>query len=253
MPVQFHPPTNHINRQGPEGFGVWIQDWNLAMLARLSMKTATAGAALAAAGLLLVPASANAQAYTYQGSGRNNDAASYSRYDEPGRYGDSARYDPDPAYGQTYRTDYDATYCRNDRRQRQGAGVAIGATFGAVIGSQLAARGRRTEGSVLGGLLGAAVGASVAGGSARDCGEGSSRYDTRYSEPYGEADRYGYADDRYQDQGYGSDQAYRDYGRDYDRSGPNRSNSDCRPVPVRGRGASGRNAGRYAPSCPTRY
>lgn len=124
-------------------------------------KTAAAAAALAAAGTMMIPASASAQSYYGQG---------YDRYDR--------------SYDQCYRD------------SRTGAGAVIGGTLGAVAGSQLAARGRRTEGSILGGVLGAVVGGAA--------GRDSSRYcDDRYQSGYN-YDR----DDRYQDNAY--------YGRDYD-------------------------------------
>lgn len=123
-------------------------------------KTAAVAAALAATGVMMVPASASAQSY----------------------YGD--RYD---------RGYYDQ--CNRDSNTAGGA--VVGGALGAVAGSQLAARGRRTEGSILGGVLGAVVGGSVARDSSRYC-------DDRYRSDYN-YDRY---DDRYRDSAY--------YGRDYD-------------------------------------
>ncbi|MGW8175739.1 MAG: hypothetical protein ACWGHP_10565 [Stenotrophomonas sp.] len=89
----------------------------------------------------------------------------------------------------------------------------IGGGAGAVIGSQLAARGRRTEGSVLGGVLGAvdrvagrSVNSSDACDSSYQSSYGSNGY---YAQGYGQPS-YGYYDDRYTgDQGYRYD--------DYDR------------------------------------
>ena len=51
--------------------------------------------------------------------------------------------------------------CRREAGDRAVTGGILGAGAGAVVGSQLAARGHRTDGSVLGGVLGAFVGANV--------------------------------------------------------------------------------------------
>lgn len=59
---------------------------------------------------------------------------------------------------------YDA--CRRSTTNRETGGGLAGAGIGAVIGSNIAAHGRRTEGSVLGGLLGAVVGAGIGKSSA---------------------------------------------------------------------------------------
>lgn len=98
-------------------------------------------AAAAAAAITAIPAAASAQVYTHQGY-------------VPG-YG-----------GQTYSY---PDYCERNRQGRTGAGAVIGAGAGAVIGSQLAARGRRTEGSILGGVLGAVVGSAAGRGSGDQC------------------------------------------------------------------------------------
>jgi len=242
------------------------------MLARLSIKTAAAGATLAAVGILLAPATASAQAYSYQGTAQNYGNGAYSQpfdYNQS-RYGEQSRYGSQRPYGQAYGNGYDNDYCRSDRRQRQGAGVAIGATLGAVVGSQLGARGRRTEGSVLGGLLGAAVGASVGGSSARDCGYDQSSYNYRYGQPqydnrsYGDSARYGYDDRGYSSQGsgYQSDDRYGEQAYGYDRQGyeqpyryqrGDRYQSGCRTVAVRSRDGYGRTVTRYQQSCPDRY
>jgi hypothetical protein len=144
-------------------------------------------------------------------------------------------YDPyGRAYGYGYDPDYAQRsapgYCESDRGQRQAAGATFGAAIGAVAGSQIAARGRRTEGSVLGGVVGALIGAGV-GSSSSDC----RAYD----------DRYGYDDGRY---GYGQDYRYQqpyrdDYRRDpYARSGYDAYGRDdrCRTVTVQERDWRGR-------------
>jgi outer membrane lipoprotein SlyB len=165
----------------------------------LTRKAVVGSAALAAAGMLMTPASAAAQSYGYYGD----------RYSYP-----SARYD----YRRPERYDsYD--YCRSDRNQRTAAGATIGAGLGAVAGSQIAARGRRTEGSILGGVLGAVIGGSVGNDSGRDCDRyydrsrysdyedrsyyGGGRYDDRY-----QYDRYAY-DNRNRYGGYSYDDRYR--------------------------------------------
>jgi hypothetical protein len=65
------------------------------------------------------------------------------------------------AYGDSY---YDP--CRRDSNNRGIVGALLGAGIGATVGSQLAARGHRTDGSVLGGALGAFGGAAVGSNSA---------------------------------------------------------------------------------------
>ena len=89
-------------------------------------KSVAGGAALAAVAAMAVPAPAMAQS-SYYGD-------RYDRYERP----------------------YDQ--CRSDRTSRTGSGAIIGGGLGAVAGSQLAARGRRTEGSVLGAVVGGLIG-----------------------------------------------------------------------------------------------
>lgn len=230
------------------------------MSARLPLKTALGAAVLAAAGLLLTPAAASAQAYGYQGASQARGGYSNQSYGygQSSGYGSGQRdYGYDRSYGQSYdRSGSD--YCRSDRRSRQGTGAAVGATFGAVIGSQLGARGRRTEGSVLGAVIGGALGAAVGGDSARDCNGGTSGHvqygygDTRYggSSGYRYEDRgyssqseggYGY-DDRYEDRGYSGDRSYQYQASD-------RYRSDCRPTAVHSRDSYGRTVTRYQQTC----
>lgn len=229
------------------------------MFARLPVKTALGAAALAAAGLMLTPAAASAQTYSYQGAPQSY-GGSYSNqaygYDQQSRYGyePQSGYGYDRSYGQSYdRSGYD--YCRSERRQRQGTGVAVGATFGAVVGSQLGARGRRTEGSVLGAVIGGALGAAVAS-DARDC-NGSYERQSQYGyddRGYNGQPRYGYEtrgyqgdayrqDDRYEDRAYADDR----YARDYEYRNDDRY--DCRPVAVSSRDQYGRVVTRYQQTC----
>jgi hypothetical protein len=63
-----------------------------------------------------------------------------------------------PYYGAN--TAYAAPAVRCDNSSTVGAG-AIGAIAGALLGSNVAAHGRRTEGAVLGGVVGAGIGAAV--------------------------------------------------------------------------------------------
>lgn len=225
------------------------------MFARLPLKTAFGAAALAAAGLMLTPAAASAQAYSYQGAPRAYDGYSSQSYgyERQPDYGYDQRpdYRDDHAYSPSYgRSNYD---CRSERRGRTGAGVAVGATFGAVVGSQLGARGRRTEGSVLGAVIGGALGAAVGNDSARNCSDGYSghvQYDDRgYDSRYPDPARYRYEDRGYSSQGngsYGYDDRYDDR---YRYQSDDRYQSDCRPVAVHSRDQYGRTVTRYQQTC----
>ena len=94
--------------------------------------------------------------------------------------------------------------CKRDKTNRATVGGVIGALAGAAIGSNVAARGVRTEGAVLGGAVGAVGGAMVGNRSAAcDPGyaprrsyyrEGPAYYSERRPEPY--YDRSRYYDDR---------------------------------------------------------
>jgi hypothetical protein len=138
----------------------------------------TKGLLVGMAAALLVPAAASAQAYPYQGSG----------------YGYSnGYYDP----------------CARDTSSRSTIGGLTGAAIGAAVGSGMAAKGVRTEGSVLGGLVGAVIGAKVGNDSAA-C--------TSAPQPYQAAPpvAYEYHGPNY-DYGYGTAPAERvEPGRDYD-------------------------------------
>ena len=150
-------------------------------------KPVLAAVAVATAAASL-PAAASAQTYV-QGYG----GATYGQpqYD----YGQQRYYDP----------------CDRERQGRTGAGAVIGAGAGAVVGSQLAARGRRTEGSILGGVLGAVIGGSVGRGSSDRCYENQGYGQPAYSSGYGQ-------------QGYGQQPVYQGYDqRGYDNRGYSQS------------------------------
>jgi len=80
-----------------------------------------------------------------------------------------------PGYGGAY---YDP--CRRDQGNRSVVGGLLGAGIGATVGSQMAARGHRTDGSVLGGVLGAGLGA-VVGHQTAGCTSG--QYYNGYASP----------------------------------------------------------------------
>lgn len=200
------------------------------------------GVAAIAAAAVLAPEMAAAQSYGY---GSNS---YYSGYDRTPTY-----------YGECDRL-----------RDNQVAGGVVGATIGAIAGSQIAARGRRTEGSVLGGVLGAAIGAGVGGSSngSRGCVStyDQSRYDSRYGydyDRYNSANRYssssyGYdAYDRRYDQAYGYVRGYGDNG--YANSGssygyqPGGYGDSCRLAESQVRLPDGRYETRYVRTCPDQY
>jgi hypothetical protein len=209
-------------------------------------------AALAAAGMMMVPAAASAQSYGYQSQARN--------------YGTGA-------YGQTY--DYNRAgasgYADPCGQGRQTAGGLVGATVGAIAGSQIAARGRRTEGSILGGVLGAVVGASVGNSSARACdsrygqngygatpaygstgygatGYGSNSYGYDSRDP--RRDAYGY-DSRADDRRY-EDRRYDGYGQPVQDT-RYQNTDECRLAESRIRLPDGREEVRYVRTCPDQY
>lgn len=218
------------------------------MLKSLTRTGIAAAACAAAAAALLTPAAASAQAQTYQGYAQNYGSSAYARpYDYNDRYQSSYddRYDTSRGY-------YDA--CER-RRDNQVAGGVVGATIGAIAGSQIAARGHRTDGSILGGVLGAAVGAS-AGRNANGAAACDNRYDRsdyRYSDSYsdrGSDDRY--RDDRYRDERY--DGGYDDRDRSsYDSSGYRTDGDGCRVAESQVRLPDGRYETRYVRACPDQY
>jgi hypothetical protein len=196
------------------------------MIARLLKPLVVAASAAA----VLAPVAASAQSYGYpQTYGTQNYGS--------GAYGQGYDYN-------RYPQGYDV--CARERSGRTGAGGFIGATAGAVIGSQMAARGRRTEGSVLGGLLGAVVGANVGRGSSDRC-----------EQRHGYAYDYGYAPAPY-DQGQG----YGDYGEPYPYGGQadgygyddrRRDSDGCELAESRIRLPDGREDTRYVRACPDEY
>jgi hypothetical protein len=141
---------------------------------------------------------------------------SYARVYGPSPVWDDARfgpYDAPPAsyYGRP--SSYAAPVtCRNDHSAAT-AGAVLGALAGAALGSNIAARGHRTDGSILGGVVGAGVGASV--GNAHD------RYRCDSRGPY-----YSYSDTV----AYREDRDYRS-GR-YDYAYYNRMRCRLAPAPV---------------------
>lgn len=203
---------------------------------RISGKSLAAIAALGV-GVLAAPLAASAQSYGYS---QNYGTGAYSQ-----------SYD----YSRGYQRPYDP--CARERQGRTGAGALIGGGAGAVIGSQLASRGVRTEGSILGGVVGAVIGSQVGRSSSDNC-------EAYHSSSYGQADQ-GYYDDRYTgDQGYGYDDYDRQGDYAYDR-GPDRyddryrpvepyQNSDgCRLAESEVRLPDGRRDTRYVRACPDQY
>ncbi|QBX37711.1 glycine zipper 2TM domain-containing protein [Brevundimonas sp. S30B] len=205
----------------------------MSFIANLPRNAAVAAAALAA---LAAAAPASAQSYGYSqpyGYGSSYGSSSYG-------YGDP---------------------CVRERDGRTGAGAVIGGVLGAVAGSQVAARGRRTEGSVLGGVLGAVVGGSVGRNN-------SSAYcDTRaYDNRAGDYDYYGqnYGYDRYEDRAYSpppvryEERRYDGYDDRYAGvtgypSGGWQDQSGCRLAESRIRLPDGRTDTRYVRTCPDQY
>ena len=165
------------------------------------VKSAAVAAALAAAATL-GPAAASAQSYGY-GNGYNQTQG----YSQPYGYNDRNQ-----------------DRCRTLGQGRTGSGALIGAGIGAVAGSQVAARGNRTEGSIIGGVLGAIVGAQVGRSSNDQC-----RSNNGYPGSYSQAPTYYSSNDRYDDRAYSSnrydDRGYRD---DYRRDDRRDSRRDSR-------------------------
>lgn len=201
-------------------------------------KFSKAAVAAAAAAAVLAPVGAQAQTSSYQGYGQS--------YDYYGRnYGPS--YDRQPYYDP----------CVRDQRERQTAGGLVGGALGAVVGSQVSARGRRTEGSVLGGVLGAVVGSSVGRSQAAcDSGYGYDRGYTSSAPVYD--DRY-YGQDQYDRRSYDDDRRdydRRDYDSRYDYSRPSAGygqRDECRLAESRIRLPDGREEVRYVRTCPDAY
>lgn len=145
---------------------------------RLTRGVAGLAAMTMVAGLAMIPTFASAQPYS------------------PGA---------SPGYDGGYR--YDA--CQRARTNRGTGGALVGAGIGALAGSNVAARGNRTEGAVLGGILGAIVGANV-GRTGAACEPGQpGAYQQGYvaPQPYGYPDgQQGYQQGAYDDQYSDDDQ-----------------------------------------------
>jgi hypothetical protein len=154
-------------------------------------RTAATIAAIAAAATLM-PAAASAQSYGY-GNSYNQGYSQPQTYNNGGYNNGSYNN----GYGQTH------DRCRTLGQGRTGAGVLIGGGLGAIAGSQIAARGNRTEGSIIGGVLGAIIGSQVGRASNNQCQTNGYQGQTAYSHN----DRY---DDRAGTSGYYDDRGYRD-------------------------------------------
>lgn len=127
-----------------------------------------------------------------------------------------------PAAAQSYPSYHDEHVsvqqrCQQARNNNTIAGAAIGGVAGAVLGSQAAARGHRSDGSLLGAVVGAAAGAAIGRSNTR-CAQVQGSYDPYYGQAYPQ--QYGYND--YPSDDYGLEGGpYRETG-SYGRGG------DCR-------------------------
>jgi len=140
----------------------------------------------------------------YDRRARNYERAR-ARYDAYHGYGAYARvYGPAPvwndstydagAYGRD--TAYTSPVINNPCYQSTGrdtaAGAGIGALVGAALGSNVAAHGRRTEGTVLGALVGAGIGGAVGNAHAKaanaKCDQAGLYFSYADTYPYREAD-----------------------------------------------------------------
>ncbi len=211
------------------------------MIALISKKASAAAiAVLTCASAVALPGVASAQSYGYD----YPPAYGYGN----GGYSQGTYYDP----------------CARDQRQRATTGGLLGAAIGAVAGSQMAARGRRTEGSALGGVLGAAIGAGVGNSSAacdsnyrRDARYPTSAYSGTYVPPAYGYDNRGYDnhsrsyDNRAYERRYDDRRDSYDYNRDYPdtyASAP-RDADQCRLAESNIRLPDGRMETRYVRTC----
>lgn len=109
-----------------------------------------------------------------------------------------------PAAAQQYQNYHDehvATQqqCARVRNGNTAAGAVVGGLLGAVLGSQAAARGHRTDGSVLGAVVGATAGGAIARSSTR-CGQvPQGGYDPYNGQAYGQYPNDPYAEGPYKD------------------------------------------------------
>jgi hypothetical protein len=102
-----------------------------------------------------------------------------------------------PAAAQQYPTYHDQHVanqqsCQRARNGNTAAGAALGGIVGAVLGSQVAARGHRTDGSVLGAVVGATAGGAIGRANTRCYGTPQGSYD-----PYSGQARDPYSQDPY--------------------------------------------------------
>ena len=74
---------------------------------------------------------------------------------------------------------YKADPCRAEKKQAGATGAVLGGIAGAVIGSQVAGRGARTEGAVIGGVGGAVVGNQIGRHSVKCVGYPRGRHASR--------------------------------------------------------------------------
>jgi hypothetical protein len=123
------------------------------------------------------------------------------------------------AAAQQYPSYHDAhvaqqNYCAQRANNNTALGAAIGGIAGAVLGSQVAARGHRTDGSILGGVVGAVAGGMIGRSNAqRQCAtQPQGAYDPYYGQPQ---QQYGH--DQYRNDGYYNDDEL--YGGPYQESG----------------------------------
>lgn len=100
-------------------------------------------------------------------------------------------------------------YCSQRRNGNTAAGAVLGGLAGAVLGSQAASRGHRTDGSVLGAVVGATAGAMIARSNSRCQQTPQGSYDPRAQGQYSQdpyADPYG--QQPYRNGGYDDDDLY---------------------------------------------
>ena len=187
----------------------------------VSMKRSAAALAAVIGAVALMPTAASAQSYGSGSYGYNNGYQNQG-YSQP--------YGYNQGYGnQSYGNNGYQDRCRTLGQGRTGAGATIGAGIGAIAGSQIAARGRRTEGSIVGGLLGAVVGAQVGRASNSNCQATGYSYGyegSAYAPPatyYNQRDRYndraqsyGRYDDRREDRRYDNRSNDRRYDNGYE-------------------------------------
>jgi uncharacterized protein YcfJ len=106
--------------------------------------------------------------------------------------------------------------CARDTSSRSITGALIGATGGAVVGSQFASSGHRRDGSLLGGVLGALAGASI-GKSTAGCSPAPQAYASAQPTPRGSYYAPSAAPQTYAPPTYAYDDRARSDDRDEDR------------------------------------